>query len=143
MNNTCKNNSEISIHLFDSSNNNTILNNSCSGNLYGVYLQSSSNNNTVTENTAKLNTWGIYVSDHSSNNSIYFNNFIDNSENICSHLANIWNLTAPIEYTYNGNTYTDYFGNYWDDYTGNDTNSNGIGDSPTIFTIPLTRTTTR
>ena len=33
----------------------------------------------------------------------------------------------------NGSTYTNYLGNYWDDYSGNDSNNDGIGDTPYLI----------
>ena len=71
---------------------------------------------------------------------IYLNNFVDNIDNVAIYDGTPtdgirWNSTAPIEYTYNGATYTDYLGNYWGSaYAGSDANGNGIGDIP--YTVP-------
>jgi len=73
--------------------------------------------NTFTNNTASNNNYGIALYHSSNNNTIYLNNFINNSVNVdSSDSTNTWNSTEKINYTYNGNTYTNYLGNYWDDY---------------------------
>ena len=59
---------------------------------------------------------GININDPiSQNNRIYLNAFISNSAQDNGN-ANEW--------THGG------LGNYWSDYTGNDTNSDGVGDTP-------------
>ncbi|MCK4733040.1 MAG: DUF3160 domain-containing protein, partial [Methanophagales archaeon] len=119
------------IYLEDSSNN-MISNNEVNSNSpYGIYLWSSSRNS-ITSNNIKLNHWyGIYLVSSSSSNNIYFNNFIDNGDNVCSHGAiDIWNSTEKIAYRYKGESNENYLGNYWSDYIGEDTNKDGIGDTP-------------
>jgi parallel beta-helix repeat protein len=125
-----------------SSNDNIITGNTASNNDYhGIRIQSSSNNN-ITGNTASNNGGDMCNGNgislySSSNNKIFLNNFINNTDNVySSSSSNIWNSTEEISYTYNGSTYTNYTGNYWDDYIfeGNDTNSDGIGD--TSYVIP-------
>jgi parallel beta-helix repeat protein len=121
---------DCGIYLSVSSNNNTITNNNVSDNDgFGIYLYDSSNNNTITNNNVSDNGYGILLVD-SSNNMIYLNNFIDNSDNVYSYEStNIWNSTEKIDYTYEGNSFTNYMGNHWSDYTGNDENDDGIGDT--------------
>jgi parallel beta-helix repeat protein len=96
----------------------------------GIILDGSSritvSNNGICDN----NLCGIYFND-SSNNYIYLNNFVNNSDNVCSYRStNIWNLTEKITYTYNGKNYENSLGNYWSDYAGSDLNEDGIGDTP-------------
>ena len=89
-----------------------------SGSSWGdVGIKVTSNNNTITgNNVSNNNVEGIRLSD-SSNNKIYFNNFINNTDDVDSYTStNIWNTTKKITYTQNGSTYTNYLGNYWGDY---------------------------
>ena len=51
-------------------------------------------------------------------NTIYYNNFLNNTDNSYDGYINTW---------YNINK---SLGNYWDDYTGNDSNGDGVGDTP-------------
>ncbi|AKB34216.1 cell surface protein [Methanosarcina siciliae HI350] len=79
---------------------------------------------------------GIYEGD---NNSIYLNNIGAGSASMpfggSIPTNTYFNSTEPIEYNYNGATYSGYLGNFWSSaYTGSDAEGNGIGNTP--YTIP-------
>ncbi len=95
---------------------NHIFNNS----LYGIKCDSCILN-TIAANDLVLNEGiGIILNETCKDNSIYQNNFINNTYNAYDYGVNTW-ITIKRK---NKN------GNYWDDYTGNDTNGDGIGETP-------------
>lgn len=122
------------------SNNNTIHDNNIANNKLGIFLYSSSNN-TISYNNITKNREGIHLLnstknlitlnkitqndigisfDESSNNTTHHNNFIDNhNHSNAQNSTNIWDDGKE--------------GNYWSDYMGEDSNSDGIGDTPYII----------
>jgi len=125
--------------------NNIISNNILSlSEFAAIYIDSFTQNCIVTDNQIIDNDFGICYGTHcygnkiyennisncsdvaiwidpKANNDIYLNNFLNNMKNVKSGSGDINN--------WDNGTY----GNYWDDYTGNDTNGDGIGDTPYLI----------
>jgi len=76
----------------------------------------------ITGNNISNNDDGIHLYSSSDNNIFYHNNFLDNNQNAYDECDNIWDNGYPSG------------GNFWDDYMGNDTDGDGIGDTP--YPIP-------
>ncbi len=92
---------------------NVISNNS----IYGIGLYFS-NGNLFSANNVVDNVDGILLSSSGVNNVFYHNNF-NNTVQLLSdstNSTNVWNQNGE--------------GNYWSDYTGQDSNNDGIGNSP-------------
>jgi len=78
----------------------------------------SRNNNYIIKNNISLNNIGISVSDPIMNNIFYHNNYFYNIQDAIDESNNQWDNGYPLG------------GNFWDKYTGNDTDGDGIGDTP-------------
>ncbi len=101
--------------ILTGSNENRLSDNEVMTNSQGILLDKSANN-ILTNNSLYMNKFGIYLNT-SSGNAIYQNKF-SNFQNALDEGTNTWNSSSA--------------GNLWDDYKGNDTDGNGIGDTPYV-----------
>jgi len=142
VNNIAANNIYDGFRLWNSTDN-ILLNNTSNWNAYGTVLDSSDNNTLINNSFSNSSQWGILVRD-SNNNAIYLNDVVDNpqgcsvlsaSSTSSANIADIWNSTEKLTYSYNGANYTGYLGNYWGDYQASypgaaEVGSTGVGDTP-------------
>lgn len=114
------------------SENTTITNSIITKNeMLGIYLRGS-NDNTILSNNITNNDYGVLL-EASNDNSIYLNNFIDNYQtHIYIYRASTWGPSNLMNYTYDGEEYTNKLGNYYDEYKGNDEDGDGIGEKTHI-----------
>jgi hypothetical protein len=96
--------------------NNQILNCNILNNEVAIDFRLSSNNNLVTGCNIYFNLHSIRIWQNSNNNLIYLNNFWKNDITAIVEENNSWDNGAE--------------GNYWDRYRGQDSNGDGIGDTP-------------
>ena len=117
--NDISNNAANGINLLQSEDNIVLENNINDNGEYGIYIHGfGSNDNEISRNNITNNDlYGIYINSNGQSNTIYNNNFTGNAVNALDDgSSNQWD---------NGS-----LGNYWDDYNGNDTDDDGIGDTP-------------
>ncbi|MBN2603525.1 MAG: right-handed parallel beta-helix repeat-containing protein [Candidatus Thermoplasmatota archaeon] len=114
--NTIENNNANGLHLSGSSEN-TIIGNTIQNNeRIGIYFSASCSSNIVTQNSISGNNlYGIRLVS-SIENIFHHNIFSDNNINVNDPNTNSWDDGGE--------------GNFWDDYTGQDSNEDGIGDTP-------------
>lgn len=133
-------NNEIGINIWRSKNNYISENNVESNNWTGILIMSSDSNN-ITKNEANNNEIGINLWE-SKNNTVSENIIYGNSafgcfigEANCTNNLIYCNCFKKNQYNaddsgLNNKWDNGTIGNYWDDYTGEDTNEDGIGDTP-------------
>ena len=111
--------------------NNTVFGNFIVGtNGTGISLGTSFNNtivgNQIEDNVIGLLTRTIFSQGGAHDNLIYYNNFINNTDNIYNEVM----FGGPVAVSIWDNGVV---GNYWSDYSGADADSNGIGDTPYVI----------
>jgi len=108
--------------IYIDSNHNIVAHNVISNNTCGIRVYN--NSNVIFENLISFSEIGIKIFRWQyklTDNYIYHNNFIDNDQQAYDDGINTWDNGYPSG------------GNYWDDYTGNDSNGDGIGDTPYLI----------
>ena len=110
----------VGVMVLLNANNNQIINSNLLNNGIAIDIRLSSNDNLISNCNIYSNELGVNVWQNSIGNSIYNNNFWKNDENANDQENNTWDNDAQ--------------GNYWDNYLGEDTNGDGIGDSPYTIT---------
>jgi hypothetical protein len=97
---------------------------------YGIDITGSGNN--LAENMVQNNNNGVLTGLHTSGNVLWLNVLQGNAgDAVDIGAGNRWYSTAPLNYVYEGQTYTNYTGNYYSDYSGG-------GSANGIYLLPWT-----
>lgn len=119
----------------------SITNNTCQYNGQSGIEYVASDRGFIANNTCRNNTWfGAYL--FFSSNSIFTNNtfvnngygiFIESGPSSCVFTWNILEANRNLNAEDHGDTPGEIMYNYWSDYAGNDSDNDGIGDTPHVL----------
>jgi parallel beta-helix repeat protein len=131
--NNIANGNDIGVFLDLNPNNNIISNNKIFDGGTGIYLYIDTYDNNITNNLILDNTYGFLIWSTAYDNLIY-NNYVDSKDAnifLFAGQGNFWNITKTAGNNIIGGSYLG--GNYWSDYTGDDSDMDGLGDTPYLI----------
>jgi len=138
-------NCSYGIYLANSQENIISQNKISSSSISAIEIQSGDYNkifkNEISQNNNGVNLDGYWLSKSPSYTTIYLNNFLENNLDAyiyfgSSQVDNLFNSREQFSYSFQGNSFINFLGNYWKSYRGEDSDGNGIGDDPYLFSPP-------
>ena len=130
--NVIEGHSDFGIFNYYYSDNNVFTENTITDNGCGIKIYDTCKNNLVSTNTITNNALGLELTQSSTGNLVYNNLFNNENNSFDGCLNNLWNITKTPGANIMGGPYLG--GNVFNDYTGEDTDGDGLGDTP--YDIP-------